>query len=236
MNLLSDLKYVTLCFVAVTALAAAPANAITMRTTYVGHVGAGSTDSVDYFGQGTALEAQPFTLSYLWDTANVSSVVQTGPLDGSAFGYLYFEPNAFQFSFDLGAFHSDFNFLPSTSVQDNRQGSPSFFFNQTTFFGHLNSAFSINLHVISSNANSLAFGLLDSFFEKNLDHIGNIGDSYVFSNGAIVSSFWLDADSVKVTSVSSVPLPAAFPLFATGLLGLGIFGRKRRNTKIKAVL
>jgi hypothetical protein len=49
-----------------------------------------------------------------------------------------------------------------------------------------------------------------------------------FPDGLSGSSY-IGLDNVSVTFVSGTPLPAALPLFATGLSVMGLFGWRRRK-------
>jgi len=65
-------------------------------------------------------------------------------------------------------------------------------------------------------------------------------ESYYNSNfpnctGAQVQCTETIADAGYVTDVSSTPIPAVLPLFATGLGGLGLFGRGRKRNKTAAL-
>jgi len=51
----------------------------------------------------------------------------------------------------------------------------------------------------------------------------------VFGVGEEHGSFFLDDVSVNPTGVAAVPLPATFPLFATGLGALGLLGWRRKR-------
>jgi hypothetical protein len=46
----------------------------------------------------------------------------------------------------------------------------------------------------------------------------------------VSSAFGLSAHTVEIQSDGEVPLPAALPLFATGLAGLGLLGWRRKRT------
>jgi hypothetical protein len=54
--------------------------------------------------------------------------------------------------------------------------------------------------------------------------------SFTFTNANEFSR--LDAVSVVETAPPAVPLPAALPLFATGLGALGLFGWRRKRTRV----
>jgi hypothetical protein len=45
----------------------------------------------------------------------------------------------------------------------------------------------------------------------------------------VSSAFALSAGTVEIKSDTEVPLPAALPLFATGLAGLGLLGWRRKR-------
>ena len=73
----------------------------------------------------------------------------------------------------------------------------------------------------SDAAEMIAFQLVNAH-EANLFFDDNYGDKN-FTDMSI---------NVKLASVSSVPLPAALPLLAAGLAGIGVLGRKRRKAKV----
>ena len=53
---------------------------------------------------------------------------------------------------------------------------------------------------------------------------GFAGDQHL-----LVNSFTLNGDVLSAAPVTATPLPAALPLFATGLAGLGLLGRRKRK-------
>ncbi len=59
----------------------------------------------------------------------------------------------------------------------------------------------------------------------------DISQSYFAGLGGTGSTDGFDLDAFTVTEVSEVPLPAAFPLFIAGALGLGGAARRRRARK-----
>jgi hypothetical protein len=72
------------------------------------------------------------------------------------------------------------------------------------------------------------------YVEVIFDVTATGSDTLMFSSFDVPSALALD--DVTVTSVSATPLPAALPLFASGLGALGLFGwrRKRKNASALA--
>lgn len=62
---------------------------------------------------------------------------------------------------------------------------------------------------------------------------GTTSQSYLFPSPEMVSAILLSAgkfyDDIAINEMPSVPLPAALPLFATGLAGLGLAGWRRKR-------
>ena len=75
---------------------------------------------------------------------------------------------------------------------------------------------------ISINGNPFALSQLLTTYNFNL-----LGVSSVSITG-FDSGYWV-ADNINVNSVSAVPLPAALPLFLTGLAGVAALSRRRRR-------
>ena len=55
------------------------------------------------------------------------------------------------------------------------------------------------------------------------------GVPFATGSGAFVLNSMGDTTFTATPGVSAVPLPAALPLFATGLVGLGLLGRRRKK-------
>ena len=62
-----------------------------------------------------------------------------------------------------------------------------------------------------------------------------IADAVNNINGFATNEFWAAFNNITTSSsVSAVPLPAALPLFASGLVGLGLLGWRRKRKAIAA--
>ncbi len=78
-----------------------------------------------------------------------------------------------------------------------------------------------------------------SFLAANPNFDGDpmlFGLAQIFSSGTTTVSYTgeADYDNLHLTVVNATPLPAALPLFATGLGALGLFGRLRRRKAASA--
>jgi len=74
---------------------------------------------------------------------------------------------------------------------------------------------------------------IPKYVEVTFDVIATGSDTLTFSSFDIPSALALD--DVTVTSVSATPLPAALPLFASGLGALGLFGWRRKRKNASAI-
>jgi hypothetical protein len=71
------------------------------------------------------------------------------------------------------------------------------------------------------------------YVEVIFDVTATGSDTLMFSSFDVPSALALD--DVTVTSVSATPLPAALPLFASGLGALGLFGWRRKRKNASAI-
>ena len=74
---------------------------------------------------------------------------------------------------------------------------------------------------------------IPKYVEVTFDVIATGSDTLTFSSFDIPSALALD--DVTVTAVSATPLPAALPLFASGLGALGLFGWRRKRKNASAI-
>jgi hypothetical protein len=73
---------------------------------------------------------------------------------------------------------------------------------------------------------------------NNQSYVPSVTDLVTMSNGYTFSVNFFDAQDWNIvpgTGMGTTPLPAGFPLFATGLGGLGLLGWRRKR-KAQAVL
>ena len=85
----------------------------------------------------------------------------------------------------------------------------------------------------------LSLAVLGAFQDFSWDITSLVGASSSFGITVLNSSYKENAgiDTIIVDGVSAVPLPAALPLFVSGLGAVGVFGwRNRRNARKAAVL
>ena len=107
-------------------------------------------------------------------------------------------------------------------------GSPDSY-NNLSFYSGLNG---LGTFLGTINGSSIAPANGTSFSFVTVSGLGNFG-SFTLSNSPNINAF-----EVSTFNVSSVPLPAAFPLFGAALLGLGMlgFGAKRKAASSAAAL
>jgi hypothetical protein len=92
------------------------------------------------------------------------------------------------------------------------------------------------LETSGTNSKFVAFGLpLPSNADIAITFSGTFDSTIagaIANNGGFQSNEWWAAFNDITTSSSAVPLPAALPLFATGLAGLGLlFWRRKRKAQ-----
>ncbi len=73
------------------------------------------------------------------------------------------------------------------------------------------------------------------YYEETFSVTATGSDTLTFSSFDVPSALALDSVTVTSTSVSTTPLPAALPLFASGLGAMGLFGWRRKRKASAAI-
>ena len=112
------------------------------------------------------------------------------------------------------------------------------FFDQTGSL--LNSSSGLNYFYLSSYSDSHGIGALPVWFSvpsgTTTFEIANQAfiNGFVSTDGSALNSIDMNIDGLGA-GVSATPLPAALPLFATGLSGMGLLGWWRRRKNAAAI-
>src|ERR1019366_3855344 len=103
---------------------------------------------------------------------------------------------------------------------------------------------SVPLPVLAQNqftVDSSGFLRSEFFFEQNLTYtlvLNSVAQVFYLSNSRGCPAVCVEDSQLTITtpSTSATPLPAALPLFATGIGALGLLGwrRKRKNAALAA--
>jgi hypothetical protein len=162
---------------------------------------------------GVSFTNELLTLTGTGDTASVAS------------GFYF--TNVVSATFSLAGFGSG-TFTESIDVFDN-QSVPGAGFQKGPAGG-------LDLLDILNNAALASYALTTSIGPITGSPAINSGTSFSTSRGPLIlTSFSGDTTfTANAGTVSAVPLPGAFPLFATGLAGLGLLGWRRKRKDIAA--
>lgn len=197
------------------------ASAITMEAKYTGTISAG-VDTFGLFGPvGSDLIGQSFTAIYLFDF-NQSDIVassniqfDTVVIQGSNFGMASITVNGNSFSLsgtDLGILFASHNVNTSQSGQEA-------FVRQTPDILIWNEIFNFPGVLPLSVTTPFAVNGVGSNF---------VAGQFIFESNEAIN---MVTTSITLSDVTT-PLPAAFPLFATGLGALGLLGWRRKRKDI----
>ncbi len=213
----------------------APASAIPMRAVYTGTV-SDSYDETNTFGYGTGryvLDGLSYTLTFLFDPAAPGIVRSTGATSDLAYGGpIYGFPNPGPMSSANLTINGHTETISPewwgyAEVSNNS-------FSEYIAYDYVNDG----LHVVDSLLVTYAFdwspagtpnGLETPFTSNDLrDTYGQ----FQFVNadrGPATKYVWgsLSPQTLAVSRVSAVPLPAALPLLVAGIAALGLVGRKK---------
>ena len=205
-------------FVTVLVGLSAPAQAVPVNTlmqaTYTGVVISGTDDS-HIFGNANSLDGQAYTAIFRYDTAvgHQSTAILDQIIGGLAMGT---RNPVIHASIRINGLSYDFSNLASGEVTYT-DGKAVFHSAQDQ--GHNNGIYlaeyfdQFDVPVdLSATFTTTGSGLLPPGFAR-------------FGNG----SAFLSVKSLQVATVSTVPLPAGLPLLASGVVAIGLIGRRRRN-------
>jgi hypothetical protein len=238
-SMTKQFKSVVLCGVACAGLFALSATsfAVPMKAVYTGTVGT-SYDQTNLFGQGTGsnvLNGQAFTLTYLYDPDTVGAYQYGSPVESQVYGgTAYGVPSPMQSAtltisglsqtmggnyfgrVDQGNAGSAYSYHYAVDFSDNGV-LQNYDFVQTYAYGP---AAAIPVDLNAPYFLATLFTQYGYFYFTNYDYA--LGAYTTNTQGT------LNFATLTVSPVSAVPLPAALPLFAAGLGGLGIIARRRK--------
>ena len=222
-------------FLAATAIAslvlfgASNANAVTMKLTFNGTVSSsGDFDIYNTFGTGGSLAGQSATMSFLYN-ANIGDSYLAGispspvysmslTINGNSFTTSKGANGVGDFGAGGSALRNDiFNVLVAWG--DVTYSNPSSVFNRTGFYA------------------GAIFGTffspdLTTSFSKSGLNCADCGSFIAFRGNPSGTDYFLGKLNIDSASLSVVPVPAALPLLATAIVGLGAVGARRRKRKV----
>ncbi len=213
--------------------AAAPCHAVTVYVTYTGTVSSG-VDNLGLFGPVNAdLTGSAYTASYVFDVAfgqnnyNLQSATLNHIYGGSAFSPPHDVSPSMGASLTIAGFSQFIGGSYFGSISGRNDGGVAGFAAQSN---EVASA-SADLYFYIFNSLGASSGLpaaIDSAFSYTVLP-GDTAVGLFHTSGSNFIYLTPETLTVSLTAPGATPLPAALPLFASGLGGLGLLGWRRKR-------